>query len=76
MVGVQEKVLAERAAAVLLGEQEQDAAVEQGWVLPASPGPVVGLSGVVRRRRTVDGAVSPVSPSGWFMGTSSHALRG
>jgi hypothetical protein len=30
VVGVQEKVLAERAAAVLLGEQDQDAAVEQG----------------------------------------------
>ena len=57
VVGVQEKVLAESAAAVLLGEQDQDAAIEQGGVLPASPGPVVGLGGVVRRRRAEDQTV-------------------
>jgi hypothetical protein len=51
VVGVQEKVLAESAAAVLLGEQDQDAAVEQRWILPAPPGPVVGLGEVAPRTR-------------------------
>ena len=57
VVGVQEESLAQRAAAVLLGEQDQDAAVEQGRVLPASPGPVAGQGGVVRGRRAEDQTV-------------------
>lgn len=57
VVGAQELSLAESAAAVLLGEQYQDAAVEQGWVLPAPPGPVGGQCGVVRRRRAEDQTV-------------------
>src|SRR6266542_704951 len=58
VVGVQEQVPAQGAASVLLGEQDQDAAVEQGSVLAASLGPVVGQGGVVRRRRAQDQTVS------------------
>jgi hypothetical protein len=39
VVGVQEEPLAQSAAAVPLGEQDEDAAVEQKWVLSAPPGP-------------------------------------
>jgi hypothetical protein len=43
--------------ALLLGEQDQDAAVEQGLVLATSGGPVVGQGGVVRGRRAEDQAM-------------------
>jgi len=61
VVGVQEQPCAERAAAFLLGEQDQDAAVEQGLVLAAPLGPVVGQGGVVRGRRAEDQTVSWLS---------------
>jgi hypothetical protein len=57
VVGVQEEAPAEWAASFLLGEQNQDAAVEQGCVLAAPFGPVVGQSGVVRGRRAEDKTV-------------------
>src|SRR3989440_8984391 len=58
VVGVQEQVPGQGGASVLLGEQDQDAAVEQGSVLAASLGPVVGQGGVVRGRRAEDQTVS------------------
>ena len=57
VVGVQEQVPAQGAAAFLPGEQDQDAAVEQWCVLAAPLGPVAGQGGVVRGRRAEDQAM-------------------
>src|SRR2546421_4244661 len=65
-VGVQEQVVADRAAAVLAAEQAQGAGVERGCALAAPGGPVLGLGGVVGGRLTAEELVPDDGGPGGF----------
>ena len=57
LIGGEQLVPAEGAAAVLPGEQAQRVAIQRGFDASSPSGPVLGQGGVVRRRPTGDQGV-------------------